>query len=329
MIIERTGVSVVIPIFNSLKTLSACIGSVIIAMENYGSAELILIDNGSADGSYEMLLSNYARVAKIEQIKGATISALRNCGARLAKGSYLCFIDSDCVIRRDYFHRAMEVFSSINPAATGCSYELPELPHWIEETWHRLHQHSEDGYVVYLNSGNFIVAKETFLKVGGFDETLMTGEDAELGQRLCNTGFQIYECHIVSAIHLGNPKSLRGFFQKQVWHGLGMFGTSRVSAFDKPVFMTFLHLSLNVLAILVLLLAPVSLRMRFVLFVVLSALAPAFAVLYRWIQQRSVIRPLRAITLYYLYFSARVWALIRIGMLRNQKTAQVSSGGAQ
>src|SRR5437763_1321826 len=127
--------SVVIPVLNSLKSLRASLASVTSGIARYQNAELIVVDNGSTDGSYELLLRDYAEVAKIFQKKSATIGALRNFGAQAAGGDYLAFIDSDCVIEPDYFEKAASVFSSLAVAATGSMYALPPQAAWIEVTW--------------------------------------------------------------------------------------------------------------------------------------------------------------------------------------------------
>ena len=305
-------ITVVVPVWNSRPYLKACLDSTIAAMRNYGPAELIVIDNGSTDGSYEMLNSDYGLLARIYQIRDATISALRNYGARVGSGEYLSFIDSDCTIPEDYFHRVMAVFSSIATDAAGCMYELPPTPHWIEKTWQELHERPEDGYVNLVNSGNLIVKAAVFEQSGGFDESLVTGEDAEFCQRLITAGFHIYESHDISAVHLGNPKTLVAFFRKQVWQGLGMFGTAKLSWLDKPLLMTLVFLVLSAIGIAELFFASVDLRIRVGTLVLFSTLVPALTVGYRAANRGRLRRPLRSILLYWVYYAGRVYALFLI-----------------
>ncbi len=52
--------SVVVPVLNSKDHLRGCLDSIQAAMERYGNAELIVLDNGSDDGSYEILCEEYA-----------------------------------------------------------------------------------------------------------------------------------------------------------------------------------------------------------------------------------------------------------------------------
>ena len=302
--------SVVIPVFNSIRYLKTCLDAVCVAMRRHGGGELIVIDNGSTDGSYELLVSGYSSVATIRQILRSTIACKRNLGARLSRGRWLSFIDSDCLIPEDYFERATTVLATVDAHATGSRYALPTIfpPRWIEVAWHQLHDRPGDGYVQYLNAGNFVISRAAFDAVGGFDESLATGEDAELGQRLVAAGFRIYESHAVTAVHLGNPKTLRAFFRQQTWHGLGQFATLRRGSLDKPVVMMVLHGLFNAVAVAGLVLGPLAPVARLALAAGLSFLAPLLTVLFRTRGRAGPAHPLRAFLLYHLYYDARLWA---------------------
>jgi glycosyltransferase involved in cell wall biosynthesis len=309
--------SVVIPVYNAIPYLQPCLDAVRRALQRYGRGELIVVDNGSTDGSYELLVSDYGSQATIRREPAATIARLRNQGAALARGRWLSFVDADCVIPEDYFERAASVFAAVEADATGNRYALPTdpPPRWIEVTWHQLHDRRRDGYVPYINAGNFVVSKAAFDAVGGFDEALRTGEDAELGQRLVAAGYRIYQSHSVIAEHLGNPKTLRAFFRQQTWHGLGQFGTVGGRSLDKPVAMTALHGLLNASAVAILLRGPLPLAGRVALAAALSALAPLATIVFR-MRRALPPRPLRGLLLYHLYYDARLWAALRIAMGR-------------
>lgn len=301
--------SVVVPALNSYKYLPESIDSILIAIEYYDNADLTIIDNGSSDGSWELLLARYSNRATVLQMKGATISSLRNRGAALSDGEYLSFIDSDCLIASNYFNKAAHVLTCRQTDAVGCCYSLPDRPHWIEETWQMLHARGGNEWVNYVPSGNFIVSRKAFNVVRGFDADLITGEDAEICQRLRKANFSLLSSPEVSAKHLGNPKTVVQFFRKQFWHGLGMFGTFRGSCLDKPVLMTFAHLLLSVVAVLNLLFAPATLALRIGFSLLLMAAAPAITVAYRYTKAGYVHHPIRSLWLYQLYLTARVFAL--------------------
>ncbi|MGH9580545.1 MAG: glycosyltransferase [Terriglobales bacterium] len=306
-------ISVVIPFFNSMRYLDNCLASVAEAARHYGNAELILADNGSTDGSYEIIRERHGREAKVFQASKVTIGALRNLGAAKADGEFLSFIDSDCLVPLDYFHRAVGVFEKVEADAAGCEYSLPEFPVWMEETWHYLHWPAEDGYRPHrYSSGNFVIRRQVFDKIGGFDETLVTGEDAELGLRLTAAGCKVFRASDLIAYHMGNPKTIGGFFRKEIWHGLGMLGSLKTDLLDKPLIMTLSHLLLTVCAFAGLFLLPATWPVRLGSLLLLTGAVPFATVLYRCYQRGKLYRPMTSTLLYHLYYDARIYALFKI-----------------
>ena len=88
-------ISVIVPVFNVAGYLRQCVDSIL--SQDYGNLEVILIDDGSTDGSGE-ICDRYAaldsRVRAIHQKNGGAAAA-KNAGLRLATGEYLAFADSD------------------------------------------------------------------------------------------------------------------------------------------------------------------------------------------------------------------------------------------
>ena len=88
-------ISVIVPVFNVAGYLPQCVDSIL--SQDYGNLEVILIDDGSTDGSGE-ICDRYAaldsRVRVIHQKNGGAAAA-KNAGLRLATGEYLAFADSD------------------------------------------------------------------------------------------------------------------------------------------------------------------------------------------------------------------------------------------
>jgi glycosyltransferase involved in cell wall biosynthesis len=302
-------ISVIIPTFNSMRCLRDCLESVVTASQRCKGVELIIIDNGSADGTYEYLVSNYASRARLFQIKDVTVAGLRNYGARISRAQYLSFIDSDCVIPPDYFQSALAVFASRDADATGNYYDLPQSTGWVQETWYNLNRRATNRYVPYLFAGNFIVKRSVFELVGGFDETLITGEDAELGVRMTKAGYKIFASADVSALHLAIQRSVAEFFRKNAWHGLGMFGSARIVWFDKPLLMTFAHILFTAAGLISLFCASEELGLRLAVLLLLSLAVPSAAVVYRTAKRGQVYRPLRSLLLFYVFFTARIYAV--------------------
>ena len=105
-------VSVIIPIYNSLQYIKECVDSVV--SQSYKDLEIILIDDGSFDGSYEFILNNYSLIKNIKilthinrQNKGVVES--RRLGVKNAQGEYLVFLDSDDVFEFDKIENQVKI----------------------------------------------------------------------------------------------------------------------------------------------------------------------------------------------------------------------------
>lgn len=87
--------SIVIPVYNTVRELERCVNS--ITMQKYSDFEVILVDDGSTDGSGELcdrLSGQNGRIRTIHKQNGGCSEA-RNTGIRAAQGEYLMFVDSD------------------------------------------------------------------------------------------------------------------------------------------------------------------------------------------------------------------------------------------
>ncbi len=88
-------ISIVIPVYNGEKTLDRCVSSVL--GQSFRNFELILVDDGSSDGSLEMCRNFAARDSRVRILarENGGVSAARNAGMAAARGKYLQFADCD------------------------------------------------------------------------------------------------------------------------------------------------------------------------------------------------------------------------------------------
>lgn len=298
-------ISCVVPVYNSMPHLVACVRALQHASAIHGATELIFVDNGSNDGSYEFLVQG--GFGRVLQDNTACVAALRNLGTRIARGKYFSFIDSDCVVELDYFKCLEVTFRERRCDCTGSMVSIPDSPHWIEATWNGLHRRRFSGNVQYLNSGNLAVSRAAFEKVGGFNEALETGEDAAFGLALNKAGFSIFENLSLRAIHLGNPKTLRQFVRKEIWRGQGALGTVEAGRVDKTFTLTLLHGAAVACSLAIVISSRNS--KSWVLATCFVFAAPMIAYGYRAMKKGGLFRPLRATFLYWLYLNARLVAL--------------------
>lgn len=116
-------VSIVVPVYNVQMYLPDCLASIL--KQTYEEFELLLVDDGSTDGSGK-ICEQYAaldhRIQVIHQPNGG-LSAARNTGMKAAKGEFICFIDSDDLVHKDYLKTLCEVQKQYNSDVVWCQFE--------------------------------------------------------------------------------------------------------------------------------------------------------------------------------------------------------------
>lgn len=117
-------VSVIVPVYNVEKYLEACIIS--ICKQTYQNLEIILVDDGSKDGSGE-LCDKYAeldkRITVIHRENGG-LSAARNSGINNALGKYIVFVDSDDMIHERMIEILYQNLKTHDADISICSHKL-------------------------------------------------------------------------------------------------------------------------------------------------------------------------------------------------------------
>ena len=172
-------IAIVVPVLNARRFLPQVIPSVLEAARRAGITEIVVVDNGSTDGSDTYVEATWPGVVRVVRSPGVRVGEVRNVGARATTADVLSFVDADCVLDPAYYDEARAVLADTAIDATGARYELPDDALWIERAWEGMHRReNEDGPVEYLNGGNFLVRRRAFDAAGGFDAALESGEDA-------------------------------------------------------------------------------------------------------------------------------------------------------
>ncbi|MBU0547650.1 MAG: glycosyltransferase [Candidatus Omnitrophica bacterium] len=159
-------ISVVIPSFNRKFKLKECLDSLFAQVYPKDSFEVIVIDDGSSDGSKDMLeaLSKTNPNLKyfIQQHKGPAVA--RNLGVRHAKGGIIGFTDSDCILDKNWIGLMVQA--------------------------HRLKEHvAAVGGVTEVNSSNIKARVSQFLSDGAI-ETIIDGKSETIFFPTCNVSFK-------------------------------------------------------------------------------------------------------------------------------------------
>ena len=109
---EEIKISIIMPFYNSEKTIARCVDSVL--TQDYGCYELLVIDDGSTDDSVGILKSYNDGRIKILKQNHKGVSAARNLGLRKASGDYVMFLDSDDALERGALRTLIEIVSDKN-----------------------------------------------------------------------------------------------------------------------------------------------------------------------------------------------------------------------
>lgn len=120
-------ISIIVPIYNASQWLSACLES--ISQQSYGDFEVIMVDDGSKDNSFE-ICESWAEKDNRFQVHtqhNSGVSAARNLGLQKAAGEFVCFVDSDDVVAPDYLVHLKELSSGGCFPICGYTRKLSEL----------------------------------------------------------------------------------------------------------------------------------------------------------------------------------------------------------
>lgn len=101
-------ISIIIPVYNAEQYIDNCLKSLI--GQTYKNIEIILVDDGSKDSSYDICLEyskKYSFIKIFHKTNGGPSSA-RNFGINKASGDYICFVDSDDAVSKNYIEKLLE-----------------------------------------------------------------------------------------------------------------------------------------------------------------------------------------------------------------------------
>lgn len=176
-------ITVIVAVYNGVKTLQKCIDSV--AQQTYSNKELIIIDGGSKDGTVELLAENRAKITYSISEPDRGIYNAWNKGLLQAKGEWICFLGAD-----DYFWDTQVLVLMAE--------SLERLPPEIRVAYGQVMLINDDGESLYPVGGSWINARARFKQLmsiphpgtmhrsglfeqfGGFDESFRIAGDYEL-----------------------------------------------------------------------------------------------------------------------------------------------------
>ena len=206
---DALALSVIVPAYRSEATLRRCLHA-IRASELPGVAwELIVVDDGSDDGTRAVAGRMADRLVRIADGPRGPAHA-RNAGAAVAGGDILVFVDADVVLAADALHRMVaHLIAGSGPSAVFGTYDdRPDDPGFVSQyrnlLHHRVHITSAGAASTFWGACG-AVRRAAFDAVGQFDDRQYSRpqiEDVELGYRLSDAGHRIVLDPAVRCTHL-------------------------------------------------------------------------------------------------------------------------------
>ena len=193
-------VSVIVPTLNRRTLLKEALESLCNQSLDFSLYEIIVSDNGSTDGTEEMVTELAARVPNCIRYyrtpENRGVAASRNFAASLARSEILAFTDSDCRLDPDWLQAGLAAFQDERVGlVTGAVYHKPEQ----KATYFcKTHDAVTSEHASYP-AQNIFFRKKVFFEMGGFDETLCFRDfnrhpvecaDTDLAWRIKEAGYK-------------------------------------------------------------------------------------------------------------------------------------------
>jgi len=185
-------VSIIIVNFNGKRYLKYCFDS--LYQGSYKNIEIILGDNGSSDGSLEIVRSQYKDIRIVDNEKNLGLSIASNKGSCLASGEYLFFFNNDTIADKGLIANLITAMKSdARLGIAGCktyTYEGSSLINAGVPCDIFGYPYAR-GKPFYVDAGIFI-RKDLFHHLGGFDEAMfLYGEDRDICWRCWLSGYKV------------------------------------------------------------------------------------------------------------------------------------------
>lgn len=239
----KLDLSIIIISFNTKEIITNCIKSVIEHTKNI-TYEIIVVDNGSADGSLERiseLRNKFPQITLIDAKSNLGFGKANNLGAKKAKGKYLLLLNSDTLVFDNAITESLQALRSIPGAGTfSCKLlnsdksvqasgghfptlcnvfawqffidDLPFIGKSISSFHPQIGSYDRNREMDWVTGAFMLIPKNVFDKVGGFDENIfMYTEEMELCYRLHKIGYKTIYHDSPAIIHLGGASSGSAF----------------------------------------------------------------------------------------------------------------------
>jgi glycosyltransferase involved in cell wall biosynthesis len=224
-----SSISVIIAVKNGRRTINKCVDS-ILALPNK-DIEIIVVDDGSTDETYQILKGYGSLLSVIRNQKSIGPAESRNIAVSRARGRYVAFTDGDCIVDNGWLNELKKGFNGDRVASVGGVQESPEdesafgrrVNKFLKKTlFITEYARDKSGGVRAVDhnaSCNSMYRKDIFLNAGGFWKGFWPGEDVDLDHRLKINGYQINfnPAAVVYHYRAGDPGAFCRMMSRYGW----------------------------------------------------------------------------------------------------------------
>jgi len=217
-----SSLSIVVPAHNCEVTIGKCLTSILRAAPK--GSEIIVVDDGSTDGTRRVVSSFPTKLIGLPERRGASVA--RNIGVARASGKIVAFVDGDCEVEENCFRELSSILSkSPNIGCVGglcCPLEKGLVSQSFSVRFFACFPFDERKVRKIGALGGSAVAypRKVFDEVGGFDPKLRGGEDFDLNVRIRRAGYELLLVPSARYFH-PHPNSLGSLVRK--WFRYGQF----------------------------------------------------------------------------------------------------------
>ena len=203
-------ISVVIPSFNRKNTLSRSIDSVL--KQTYKPSEIIVVDDGSTDGTRGFILSSYPNIKYFFQPKKG-VSSARNKGILESSSEWIAFLDSDDEWMPQKLEKQKKQLEKHSGVFISHTNEI-----WIRNgvRVNQMKKHQKYGGYIFdkcldicrMSPSSVLIHKRVISDIGVFDETLQVCEDYDLWLRITSKYSVLFEKELLIIKYGGHKDQL-------------------------------------------------------------------------------------------------------------------------
>ena len=219
-------VSIIIVNYNGRIFLDRCLSSMKELKYPPNLFEILLIDNSSNDGSTEFVKTNFPRVKIVSLDKNYGFGGGSNRGVKYSNGEYIAFLNNDTEVTDDWLMQLVK--ASVNHSVPLCASKtlFMDKPYVVEyggakftvngrgysialgkKDW----EENRCFYTGYPCAASMLIKRDTFLKLGGFDEDYFAClDDTDLGWRAWLYGYSVLYCSASIVYHVAGGTAGRG-----------------------------------------------------------------------------------------------------------------------